>query len=97
MNPLHTNPTRRVLINSAAAVSAVVVFFGVLHIADTEAEPASQQATIGAQAQAQDQRLQRAARALCQAEAGPSAQALWTVDGDLVCRPALITAQGAQP
>ena len=96
MNHLHPNPTRRVLINSAAAVSAVVVFFGVLHIADTEADQASHLATIGAQAQAQDQRLQRAASALCQAEVGPGAQALWTVDGDLVCRPALITAEAEQ-
>ena len=38
-------------------------------------------------------RLQRAAAQLCQAEAGPGAQVLWTADGDLVCRPAVLTAQ----
>lgn len=32
-------------------------------------------------------RLQRAAQELCLAEAGPGAAAIWTTQGDLVCRP----------
>lgn len=31
---------------------------------------------------------------ICQAELGPGTQVIWTVDGDLVCRPAVLTAQG---
>ncbi|MDP1686860.1 hypothetical protein [Hydrogenophaga sp.] len=31
---------------------------------------------------------------ICQAELGPGTAVLWTVDGDLVCRPAVLTAQG---
>ena len=31
---------------------------------------------------------------ICQAELGPGTTVLWTVEGDLVCRPAVLTAQG---
>jgi hypothetical protein len=31
---------------------------------------------------------------ICQAELGLGTQVIWTVDGDLVCRPAVLTAQG---
>ena len=31
---------------------------------------------------------------ICQAEQGPGTQVIWTVDGDLVCRTAVLTAQG---
>lgn len=31
---------------------------------------------------------------ICTTELGPGTQAIWTVDGDLVCRPAVLTAQG---
>lgn len=34
---------------------------------------------------------------MCQAEQGQGTQVIWTVDGDLVCRPAVLTAQGGQP
>jgi hypothetical protein len=46
-----------------------------------------------------DIEAQRDALALqiCQAELGPGTQVIWTVDGDLVCRPAVLTAQGGQP
>lgn len=33
---------------------------------------------------------------LCVAEMGPGTQVIWTVDGDLVCRPAVLTAQGGE-
>lgn len=68
-------------------------FFGVIHLAERDAEHASRMATINAELDAADARLQRAATQLCQAEAGPGAQVLWTQDGDLVCRPAVLTAQ----
>lgn len=34
---------------------------------------------------------------LCVAELGPGTRALWTVDGDLVCRPAIHTADRGKP
>lgn len=34
---------------------------------------------------------------ICTAELGPGTRVIWTVDGDLVCRPAALTAQGGQP
>lgn len=36
----------------------------------------------------------RAAKALCEAELGPGTRVLWTTDGDLVCRPAQVVADG---
>lgn len=72
---------------------AVALFFGVIHLANRDAGHASRMATFNAELDADDARLQRAATHLCQAEAGPGAQVLWTADGDLVCRPAVLTAQ----
>ena len=37
-----------------------------------------------------------AAKALCEAELGPGTRVLWTTDGDLVCRPAQVVAEGGQ-
>lgn len=78
---------------SATAVLAVTAFFGVIHLAERDTSTASRMAAINAELDAADARLQRAATQLCQAEAGPGAQVLWTHDGDLVCRPAVLTAQ----
>ena len=75
------------------AVLAVAAFFVLVHLADRDADTASRMAAINAELDAADARLQRAATQLCQAEAGPGAQVLWTHDGDLVCRPAVVTAQ----
>lgn len=72
---------------------AVAAFFTVIHLANRDANHASRMAGINAELDAAEARLQRAAEQLCQAEAGPGAQVLWTQDGDLVCRPALLTAQ----
>lgn len=72
---------------------AAGTFFGVLHLAEREVDINSRMAQINAELDAADERLQRAAHALCQAEAGPGAKVLWTSDGDLVCRPAVITAE----
>ena len=75
------------------ALLVAAAFFLVLHLAERDSSHASRMAAINAELDAADERLQRAAKALCQAEAGPGAQVLWTHEGDLVCRPALLTAQ----
>lgn len=36
----------------------------------------------------------RAAKRVCEAAAGPGAKVLWTTEGDLVCRPARLVAEG---
>ena len=72
---------------------AVAAFFTLIHLAERDTSHASRMAAINAELDAADARLQRAATQLCQAEAGPGAQVLWTQDGDLVCRRAVLTAQ----
>ena len=75
------------------------LFFGVIHLAERDTEHANRVAAMNAELDATEARQQRAAAQLCQAEAGQGAQVLWTQDGDLVCRPAVLTAQaegGAQ-
>lgn len=95
MTRLPRNPTGTVLVNTLAAIAALVLFFGVLHLAERDNQAAHTLDALSTQAQAAEHRLQRAASALCGAEAGPGAQALWTPDGDLVCRPAQLTAEAA--
>lgn len=84
----HTTPSTWLL-----AMLVVTLFFGVVYLAERDADYASRMTAINAELDAADERLQRAAQALCQAETGPGAQVLWTHDGDLVCRPALLTAE----
>jgi hypothetical protein len=86
----------KALVNVTGGLVFVALFFGVAYLADRDLQDARKLDAINAQAQAAENRLQRAARALCASELGPGAQALWTREGDLVCRPAVITA-GAQP
>ena len=94
MNRAHTTPNTWLL-----GLLVVAAFFGLLHLAERNDSHAEQMARINAELDAADARMERAAALLCQAEAGPGAQVLWTQDGSLVCRPALLTAQveGQQP
>ncbi len=87
------NPTLLTPGNWLLATLVTALFFGVIHLANRDAGHASRMAAINAELDAADAHLQRAAAQLCQAEAGPGAQVLWTQDGDLVCRPAVLTAQ----
>ena len=90
MNPTHTTPGTWLL-----AVLVAAAFFTVAHLAERDSAHASRMQQINTELDANEARLQRAAAQLCQAEAGPGAEVLWTQDGDLVCRPALMTAQAA--
>ena len=85
--------THATLANWLATIGFVVVLFGVVYQIDRADAEAERLHALDMQAQAADARMHRAAQALCQAEAGPGTQALWTHDGDLVCRPALLTTQ----
>ena len=87
------NRTRPTISNYLLAPVVAALFFAVIHLAERDTSTASRMAAVNAELDAADARLQRAATQLCQAEAGPGAQVLWTHDGDLVCRPAVVTAQ----
>lgn len=80
------------VINFLGGVVFVALFFGVAYLADQDMQAASKLDAIDAQIQAAETSMQRAARDLCTSELGPGAQVLWTRDGDLVCRPAVVTA-----
>lgn len=79
-----------------AGLLAAALILGVLHLvneADRKADAQAERAAIvNAEMDATSARMDRAAADLCRAELGPGAQALWTNQGDLVCRPAVMTA-----
>lgn len=86
-------PTARNWLAGALAVAALFAVLQLAGRADAQAEDmASRAAAMRAQLANNDARLQRAAAALCRAELGLGAQALWTREGDLVCRPAVVVA-----
>ena len=70
----------------------VAAFFVVIHLAERDADELQTVAAIAADLKEAENRMQRAAQALCLAELGPGTVALWTREGDLVCRPAEMTA-----
>jgi type II secretory pathway component PulM len=83
-------------LNWLAAALAGIVFFWVLHqVGETDAHTERMQ-SINAEMRELDARMDRAASDLCRSELGPGAQVLWTREGDLVCRPAVMTAGGVQ-
>lgn len=81
---------------TVTAVLAVAAFFTLIHLAERDADDASRMAAANAQMDQMQKRLDKAAEDLCRAEVGPGAQVLWTVDGDLVCRPAVVVAEVAK-
>lgn len=89
---MNQNHHPAVLTTWATALLAVACFFTIVHLANLDTDHASRMTAINADLDAAEARQQRAAAQLCQAEAGPGAQVLWTQDGDLVCRPAVMTA-----
>ena len=80
------------IINFIGGALVVALFFGVIHMADRDMQDAAKLGAVDAQMLAAESRMQRAARALCVSEMGPGTVALWTRDGDLVCRPADVVA-----
>ena len=85
--------TRATLADWLASAFFVTVLFGVAYQIDLADADAERLHAMAQQARQAEQRLQHAAQALCTAELGPHTTAVWTADGDLVCRAALLTAQ----
>lgn len=79
--------------NWLGALVFAAVLFAVIHQTEQADDLATRAASTNAELAATDARMQRAAAALCQAELGPGAEVLWTREGELVCRPAVMTAQ----
>lgn len=79
-------------LNCLGAVVFAATFFAIADHTEQADDLATRAAAVNEQLDAADARMQNAAAALCQAELGPGAQVLWTSDGDLVCRPAVLTA-----
>lgn len=86
--------TARTWLATFAACMAFLLLCAVLDPLHPEAQDVAD-ATAEAVTMA-DLEARRDALALqiCRAEQGPGTQVIWTVDGDLVCRPAVLTAQG---
>ena len=84
---------------SLSAALFAAVFFAVIHEAEKADDIGQRAAALNAEMDDTEALMQRAAAALCRAELWPGAQVLWTWEGDLVCRPAVMTAQtaGGQP
>lgn len=80
------------IINYIGGALFVALFFGVIHLADRDMQDAAKLDAADAQMLAAESRMQHAARALCVSELGPGTVALWTREGDLVCRPAEVVA-----
>jgi hypothetical protein len=80
----------------AATALFAIVFFWVLHQAVQNDAHVERMATINAEMRELDARIDRAAADLCRSEMGPGSQVLWTREGDLVCRPSVLNAGGAQ-
>lgn len=74
-------------LNWLSAAALVAALFALIHLVERP---------DGQHIEPAEDRLHRAAHALCTEELGPGAQVPWTLEGDLVCRPATLTA-GAQP
>lgn len=78
--------------NWLAGALFAAVFFTLHHQTEQADQLAERAAIVNAEMDATSARMDRAAADLCRAELGPGAQVLWTADGDLVCRPAVMTA-----
>jgi type II secretory pathway component PulM len=79
----------------AAALFAIVFFWVIEQVTKNDAHTERMQA-INAEMRELDKRMDRAASDLCRSELGPGAQVLWTREGDLVCRPGVLTAGGVK-
>lgn len=83
------------VVNWALGGVAVAIFFAAHAFVElNEAQDVADATTEAITMADLEARRDALALQICQAELGPGTQAIWTVDGDLVCRPAVLTAQG---
>lgn len=86
--------------NWPTGLLACAVFFALLALVDdqpTEAQDVADDVTLAQRRAGIEADINALAQQICNAELGPGTRVVWTVDGDLVCRPATQTAQGGKP
>lgn len=83
--------SKRTITNWGLGILACAVFLSAQLLDQRDEEQATADAARDVEALAE----MPAAQALCEAELGPGTRVLWTTDGDLVCRPAQVFAEGA--
>ncbi|PZO17658.1 MAG: hypothetical protein DCF26_09525 [Burkholderiales bacterium] len=86
--------TARTWLATIAACMAFLLLCAALDPVPQEAQDVADDITLAQQRASLEARRDALALRLCQAELGPGTRVLWTVNGDLVCRPAVLTAQG---
>lgn len=82
--------------NSALAIFAVCIFFGVLHLVMLQEERATIRDALDARVKAES-KLQRAARGICNdhpQRAGRTLEPVWTAPGQLECVAVLAQQEG---
>lgn len=86
--------------NWPAGVVACAVLFALLALVDdqpTEAQAVAEDVTVAHKRARIQSDMDALAQRICNAELGPGTRVVWTVDGDLVCRPGTHTAEGSTP
>ncbi|MES2888676.1 MAG: hypothetical protein V4739_11765 [Pseudomonadota bacterium] len=86
--------------NWPAGLLACAALFAMYALVDdhpNEARDVADDVTLAKRRAAMERDIDALALQICTAEMGPGTRALWTVDGDLVCRPAMHTAAGSKP
>ena len=86
--------TARTWLATIAACMAFLFLCAALDPVHEEAQDVADDITLAQQRAELEARRDALALQICQAELGPGTRVLWTVDGDMVCRPAVLTAQG---
>lgn len=79
------------------ACAAMFAIYGLVDDHPSEAQDVADDVTLAQQRAVIEAGINELALQICTAELGPGTRVLWTVDGDLVCRPATLTADGSKP
>ena len=79
------------------ACAALFALYALVDDQPTEAQDVADNVTLAQQRAVIEAGINELALQICNAELGPGTRVLWTVDGDLVCRPATHTAEGSTP
>ena len=77
-----------------AACMAFLFLCAALDPVHTDAQNTEDAATDAVTRTDLEARRDALALKICTSEMGPGTRVLWTVDGDLVCRPSVLSAQG---
>jgi Flp pilus assembly protein TadG len=74
------------IVNFMLGLLFIVLFFGIVYLANQDMQAAAKLDSIDSRLIAAETRMDRAARALCVAEIGEGAKAVWAASGVLTCK-----------